>query len=228
MAGPACAGCRRAWSLVVIAAVLLPGLSRAVAADAESRDFNITVDGKAAGDYHMTISRPDDGSVSMTARSDVHVKVVLVTVYRYTYQGVEVWKDGRLQHLACSGKENGKAFAVTAEPAGDGLHVVANGQEHVSRPDVWTTSCWQLPSAKFRNQDVPLLGCDNGRDIAGHLQLVGNEVIHVAGQDQACAHWRLTNGVPHDLWYDAQERMVRHEWVTDGHRTVLEMVGLRR
>ncbi|HEV3258275.1 MAG TPA: DUF6134 family protein [Gemmataceae bacterium] len=227
MAATACAARRWAWCLLVGAALVLPGLSRAGAADVEVRDFSIAVDGKAAGDYHMTVRRQDDGSVSMTAQSDVHVKVVLVTVYSYGYRGVEVWKDSRLQHLACSGKENSKVFAVTADPATDGLHVKANGQEHVTRPDVWTTSCWQLPDAKFRNQDVPLLGCDNGRDIAGHLQFVGNEAIRVAGQDQVCAHWRLINGVPHELWYDGQERLVRHEWLTDGHRTVLEMVGLR-
>jgi len=228
MVGTACAARRWAWCVLVGLSLVLPGLSRAWAADVEIRDFRITVDGKAAGDYQMAIRPQSDGSVAMAARSDVHVKVVLVTVYSYSYVGVEVWKDGRLQHLACGGLENGKAFAVTADPAGDGLHVKVHDREHVARPDVWTTSCWQLPASQFRNQDLPLLGCDNGRDTTGHLQFVANEKVRLGGQDQVCAHWRIMNGVPHDLWYDGQDRLVRHEWVTDGHRTVLEMVRLHR
>jgi hypothetical protein len=39
-------------------------------------------------------------------------------------------------------------------------------------------------------------------------------MITVAGQEQACIHYRVMNTVPYDLWYDGQERMVRHEWVT--------------
>ena len=27
-----------------------------------------------------------------------------------------------------------------------------------SRADAWTTSCWQLPDARWRNQAVPLMG----------------------------------------------------------------------
>jgi hypothetical protein len=53
---------------------------------------------------------------------------------------------------------------------------------------------------------------------------VGPEKIDVAGQRQSCVRYRIMTTPPHDLWFDAQERLVRQEWVTDGHRTVMEMV----
>jgi len=31
--------------------------------------------------------------------------------------------------------------------------------------------------------------------------------------------------VPHDVWYDADGRLVRQEWTEDGHKTVLELAG---
>jgi len=204
--------------------LLLPGTGRAVAADVETRDFTIQVDGKPAGEYHMTIRRQDDGTVSLSAQSEVHVKVLLVNVYNYVYRGEEVWKGGRLQHFESSGKENSKAFTVTADADAAGMRIKANGQEHAARPDVYTTSCWQLPAAQYRNQAVPLLGCDNGQDTIGQLHQVGTEQLKVAGQEQTCVHYRLQRDVPYELWYDGQERLVREEWTSNGHHTVLELV----
>ena len=217
-------------ALVLLAGggLILPGAGRAAAADAEVRDFVIQVDGKPAGDYHMTIRSQDDGSVSMSAESDVHVAILLVNVYSYSYRGREVWKQGRLQHFESAGKENGKAFAVSADLAGGELHVKANGQESVLRPDVCTTSCWQLPDAHLRTQSVPLMGCDNGQLTMAAMQHVGSERLKVAGQELACEHYRLMRDVAYDQWYDAQERLVKQEWVSNGHRTVLELVRVSR
>jgi hypothetical protein len=232
------AGLRRARLIALgllsaVAALLALGLPRAGAADLEVRSFNVLVDGKKAGDYQMTIGRQADGSVSMSAQSDVRVTVLGVSVYTYTYRGMEMWKDGRLQRLETGGKEKGKAFAVRAAVDGANVRVrfIEEGKpatERLTRPDVWTTSIWHLPPAQFRNNKVLLLGCDNGKDIQGSLQLVGTEQISVAGQTMTCSHYRVMKDVPHDVWYDAQERLVRDVWTASGHRTVVEMTGVRR
>jgi hypothetical protein len=203
------------------------GLPGARAADQETRIFSITVDGKKAGEYKMVIQKQADGSMAVFTSSDVRVTVLAVPVYTYSYGGQEVWKDGRLVALASRGKEKGKEFNVRANADSTGLKVVANGKEHTASLDVWTTSCWQLPLAKFRNNMVVMLGCDTGADYPSQLQIVGSEKIAIAGQEITCSHCRVTKDVPHDLWYDSQERLVRDEWVSNGHRTVIEMTELR-
>ena len=57
---------------------------------------------------------------------------------------------------------------------------------------------------------------------------VGAERLKVAGQEQVCEHYRLMRDVSHELWYDAQDRLVRQEWLANGHRTVLELVHVGR
>jgi hypothetical protein len=217
-----------AWFLLVGGFLALPGAGQAADANTEVRAFTIQVDGKPAGDYHMTIHRQDDGTTSLSAQSDVKVTVLLVTAYSYSYRGQEVWKDGRLQHFESAGKENGKAFSVTADLDGSSLHVKADGKESVLQSDAWTTSCWQLPDSRLRNQDIPLMGCDNGQASTGRMQYVGSERLKVAGQEQACAHYRLTRDVPYELWYDGQDRLVHEEWASNGHRTVLDLVRVGR
>src|SRR5262249_20978755 len=110
----------------------------------------------------------------------------------------------------------------------NGLRVKVNGQERAIRPDVWTTTYWRLPDARWRNAAVPLLDCDTGKEINATLKYVGTSQINVAGQAQNCVHYQLTGGVQVDVWYDQNERPVRQESIEDGHKTVLEITGLRK
>src|SRR5271165_392195 len=182
---------------VVLAAagVWIFGLSEARAAEPQTRTFSITVDGKKAGEYKMTIHQQPDGSVVLIAKSNVRVTVLAVPVYTYSYDGREVWKGGRLQQMESFGKEKGTAFHVRADAESAALHVVANGKEHNVALDAWTTSCWQLPPSKFRNNTVVMLGGDNGADYTSQLQYVGSEKISVAGQEMSCTHYRVTKDV---------------------------------
>ncbi len=202
--------------------------NRATAADTEVRDFTVLVDGKRAGEYHMTITHQDDGSDVMTGQANVHVSYLVVS-YKYNYNGTEVWMNGRLQRLDSNTNDDGKRYTVNAVYADNVLRVKVNGQMRTVRPDVWVTSYWRLPDAKFRNQAVPLLDADTGRDLSGNLQQVGTNSVNVNGQMQNCVHYKVTgSGIQADLWFDAKERLVRQESIEDGHRTVLDLARIRR
>jgi hypothetical protein len=223
---------RRARWTTVLALVLaaggamMLGVASARAGDTEMRTFRISVDGKKSGEYKMFIQKQADGSVVLYAKSDVRVTILAVPVYTYSYEGKEVWKNGRLMHFESKGKEKGKEFAIQADADSSALHVAANCSTHDAALDVWTTSCWQLPPAKFRNNAVTMFGCDTGAEYASRLQYVGTETITVSGQEINCTHYRVNKDVPHDLWYDAQDRLVRDEWTSSGHRTVLELMDM--
>jgi hypothetical protein len=205
---------------------LLPGV--AAAANTESRDFAVRVNDKPAGEYHMTITRQEDGSVSMTGQADIHFTVYLIKKYSYVYRGTEVWKGGRLLRLDSSCDDDGKKFSVSAASDGTTLRVRVNGQDHISRGEVWVTSYWCLPTMDQRNHAVPLLDADTGRDITAALHFVGGAKVNVEGRPADVSHWRLTGGVQVELYYDSQERLVREEFVEDGYRTVLELVRIRK
>jgi hypothetical protein len=198
------------------------------AAATETRSFALSVDGKSAGDMQLRIAPAAQGTFHVSCRANVKVRQVVVVVYTYSFEGTETWQDQRLVRLQSTTNDNGKALTATAVAEGKNLRVTANGQERMSRPDVWTTTYWRLPDAKFRNGPVPLLDCDTGRSFAGRMEYVGANQISVAGQVQTCPHYRVTGDkLQVDLWYDAQERLVRQESIEDGHRTVFELVSLR-
>jgi hypothetical protein len=219
-----------AWVLLAAGWSLVTGLPRAAAADREIRDFAIRVDGKEAGTYHVNWVRQDNGTETFAAQSEVRVTILAIPVYTYSYSGQETWRAGRLQHFESTGKEKSKPFAVKAVAEGDVLRVSYNGGTgQTVAGDVWLTSCLKLPQAERRNGAIALLGCDTGAVLNGQIQFVGNESISLAGQQQLCSHYRVIKaGIPYEVWYDGQERMVRKEWVADDHRTVVELLQVHR
>jgi hypothetical protein len=214
-------------SLLAAVVLVLAALSRAGAADAEVRQFNNYIGGKYAGDYRMTITGQDDGTVTMDGVAKADIRILLVR-YTYSYRGREVWKDGRLLRFDSSCNDNGKAFTVTAVAEPTGLRVTVNNRQRVSPLNAWVTTYWRLPEAASRGSELPLLDADSDRDLKGTLQYVGESQVPIAGQLQNCTHYRVTGDVQVDLWYDASERLVRQEWVEQNQRVVLQLAKVER
>jgi len=217
----------RRWIVGAAVTLLLAVGAGVRAADSETREFAVLVDGKPAGNARMAIQQQDDGTTVVSSDTNVVVKI-LIKKYVYTCQAREVWKDGRLQQASSQCNDDGKQYQVSAVAQADGMHVRVNGRERTTKSDVWLSSYWTLPNAKLRNQVIPVLDIDNGRDMQVRLQHLGAAQIAVAGQMQNVQHYRLTGTVRIDLYYDANERLVRQEWVEEGHPTVLELKGVRR
>jgi hypothetical protein len=212
----------------LLGAILLFGAGVAArAAEVEVRNFTTKIDGNPAGTYRMTITRQDDGSVSMVGQADVKVTKVGFTVYKYSYRGTEVWKDGRLVRFQSSTDDDGKKFTVTATAEGDGVRLKVNGEESSARAD-WLTSYWQLPTAEMRKRHIALIDVDNGKSMNGAIRYLGTEQVTVCGKPQNCAHYRVTGPNMVDVWYDAQERLVRQEWMDEGYHVRLELTSVRR
>ncbi len=215
------AGCRWlavCWTLLVFA-------GSAIAAHREQRQFSILVDGKESGSLQITTLDQDDNSVYMSATAKVQVQHLLAN-YALTIEGQEWWKDGKLIGLKAFCNENGKRCELTVSQRGDQLAVRVNGVDRLCRPDVWPTSYWKLPDARFHNKPVPLLDVESGQERTGQLQYVGLKQLPIANQLLACYHFRVTSpGSAVDLWYDQHHRLVREEFTESGHRTIVQMVG---
>jgi Family of unknown function (DUF6134) len=214
--------------VVLCAAFLAPAWSVARAADAETRDFNVYVDGKRAGYATMAITQVDDGTTTVAADSEVAVKVLGLAAYKYSYRGKEIWKDGKLQKFESTCDDDGKRFVVTAAAEGNGVRVRVNNQERIVSSEVWLSSYWNRPDNKVLNQTIPIVDADTGRDLDAKVTYVGQEQLKLAGQVQNVLHYKLIGKANVDLWYDASNRLVRQEWVEDGHKTLLELGKLRK
>jgi hypothetical protein len=218
---------KQAGLLVLGIALLFPTAGRATTGEVETREFIVHVDGKRSGQYRMTIEKHPDGSVSMSGSADIKVTKLGIVVYRYSFRGGEVWKDGRLYALQSTTDDDGKRFTVNAVALPDALKITVNGNERTTRADVWLTTYWHTPNPAFHNQVTPLVDADTGENLNATLIYVGQVEMTVAGRRQACSHYRLRGDRTAELWYDGQGRLVREKSFEDGHDYLLELAAVR-
>jgi len=209
----------------LVGLVLAAGAVSARAGDSETRDFTVRVGGKHAGEVHMTIHRKDGGVVVMDCDTSISV---LAGAYKFVYRGQEVWKNGRLQRLESNTNDNGTRYLVKGAAEEKGVRFTVNNVEKVVPHEVWLTSYWALPDAKVRTGNLVIIDADNGKELGGKLTFVATEKLRIAGQEVPLNHYRLKGKANADLWYDGTERLVRQEWVEQGHRTIIELVRVRR
>lgn len=219
--------CPNAWRSSLCALAVLFSAVAVRAADSETREFVVKVDGKPSGHANMTFERQDDGTTIFSCDTNVRVRVLIKT-YVYTCKARETWKDGRLQQLTSECNDDGKQYQVSAAAQADGLHVRVNGREHVAKAEAWVSSYWTLPDAKLREGAISVVDADTGRDLQGRLQFIGTTQMKVAGQVQNVQHYRFNGPTRIELYYDAAQRLVYQQWVEDGHPTALELSRVRR
>jgi hypothetical protein len=196
--------------------------------DTEQRDFAILVDGKEAGQSHMTITVQKDGTTVVAASAQVKVSQVLFN-YTYKVESTEWWKADKLTGLKAATVENGKRTEVAVTADGNWLRLKINGQERLRALEVWTSSFWKLADAKYHNKAVPILEPDSGKEFNGHLRYVGTEQLTYLNQPQSCYHFQVTGGsYPVDVWFDRYHRLVRQEFTDLGHKTIIQLTALKR
>ena len=219
------AGCR----LVLLCLALLAPACHLWADDTEYRAFSIFVDGKDAGSSRMTLIQKDDGTTYMSAMLDVKFRHLLVIDYTIKVETQEWWKDGRLIGLKTNSSEQGKKSEVTIALDNKMLRMRVNGKESQLKADVWTNSFWKLADAHFHNKQVPIVEVDTGKEFNSDLKYVGAEKIPVAGQMQDCYRFLVATAPgPIDLWYDKYHRLVRQEFTESGHKTIVQLVNVKR
>ena len=219
------AGCRLLLACLGLLAITGP----AWADDTEVREFAIFVDGKESGSSRMTLIQKDDGTTYMAATLDVKFRHLLVIDYAVKIETQGWWKEGRLIGMKTSSSENGKKTDVVVAADNKQLRMRVNGKETVLRADVWTNSFWKLADARFHNKQVPIVEVDTGKEFTSELKYVGTEKLKVAGQFVDCYRFLVATAPgPIDLWFDKYHRLVRQEFTESGHKTIVQLVTVKR
>jgi hypothetical protein len=214
--------------LLISLAMLAQAHGKVGALDTEQRDYSILVDGKEAGQSRIQITVQDDGATVVVVNAQVKINQ-LVFNYSYHVDSTEWWKDGKLVGLKSSSAENGKHTELVAATADGKLKVRVNGRERLASQDAWPSSFWKLADARHHNKSVPVLDSDSGKEYVGQLQYVGTEQLTLLSQPQSCYRFRVTGGpYPVDVWFDRYHRMVRQEFTDSGHKTIVQLIALKR
>jgi hypothetical protein len=214
-----------------ITLAILAGQACPVRADnVEYRRYVIYVDDKQAGWSRLTmVDKPGD-TTHVTGEAEVNVKLLFLNAFSYKVRSEETWEKGELKELKSDATEDGKNTQVEVKRAGEQLQLRVNGAAvGTVRSDSWTSSYWKLADGRFHNKQVPLLDADTGKFFMAKLDFVGTEAIKIGNVAEDCYHFRVTGlPVPIDLWFDRHHRMVRQDFTEKGHRTIVQLIEVKR
>jgi Family of unknown function (DUF6134) len=183
-----------------------------VSTQTDTRRFTITRDGQPIGTQAIEINRAGE-ETSVNIATDLTVKVMFITAYRFEQKENERWVNGQLVGLTSKTNSNGTRHSVQVTANETGLDIKADGK--VSRVDqnilpgtFWNPELLQRPT---------LLDTQAGKVAPLTVRDNGTENLKIKAQVVKARHYTVNSLFSQDLWYDDQARLVQSKMVaSDG------------
>lgn len=198
---------------IILAAALVP---TALADNAPASDswmpsagdqisFEVLRKGKPFGDHILSFDESEDGALKVTSDVDLKAGLGPITVFRYSLDSTETWRDGALVSLSGETNDDGDRTRVTAESKGDTLSVDGSAYTGDAPADIIPSSHWNI---KQMYSDI-MLSTEDGELLDITVEQIGREDVAVGSQSIPADHYRLTSDITVDLWYDDTGRWVK-------------------
>jgi hypothetical protein len=198
------------------------------AGDVEVRTFSVNVENKKAGEFRITALKAPDGVVKVSAESVVQSKQG-DGWRRAAYSGLEVWKNGTLQSLDARSYDDGKRREVRASILDDKIRILINGQRSDAPLNVWTSTWWTAPVMDNSVRSIAVLQPETGKVVSAQIERIGLDRLPIDDKFEELTHFRLAgNGLQFDLWYDADDHLVRAAGLENNQHVVMELIKVQR
>lgn len=137
-----------ALTLLVAAAIpaVAAELPATLTASESVNSYEVLRNGKRIGSHEIRFSREGD-ALRVVAETNMKVKFLFITAYKYRYVSEEVWRDGQLLSVETEVNDNGKERFSRAVLNGDGYKVARTDGADIIPTSFMTTNHW--------NDDAP-------------------------------------------------------------------------
>lgn len=196
------------------ATLCAPSLSLAAATSA-TRSFKATRGASSVGAQQITLARSGD-VVTIDLKTRLKVKILGITLYRYSLNSREVWEGGQVMRISGKTDDNGKADFVEAERVAGGLNVQGSGYSGIVTGKIATTS--------FFTTDLierPVwVSTQNGKPKNVRVAKRGPASLRLPSGDVSCNHYFLGGdlNIPIDAYFDGRGDLVGYMFDAKGER----------
>lgn len=197
---------------IIVSIIWLLLINGGAQAAADSMRFSITRNGDPIGTHAIDINRVGS-ETSVSVATDLTVKVLFVTAYRFQQTDNERWVNGRLVALNSTTNNNGAHHTVTVTAKPPALDITADGKVSRADQNVMPTSFW---SPQFLQRPI-LLDTQNGQVMPVSVVDDGEETLMIKTQSVKAHRYTIKSSFSQDVWYDDQSRLVQARFVaSDG------------
>jgi len=159
-------------------------------------DYEVIRKGEKIG-THSVVFRHRGRDLTVATWTDIAVKLLGITLYRFRYQAEEDWIDGRLMRLTSRTDNDGVPLTVDLEEASGRIRGTCNGIALDLPADTLPISVWH---PDFIRRSVIL---DQYKCAAQKVRTTdrGTELIPAGPKSVKARHYALTGDVQRDVWY---------------------------
>jgi Family of unknown function (DUF6134) len=167
-------------------------------------DYDVVRDGEKIG-AHSVMFRHDGRHLGIATRTDIAIKLLGITVYRFHYEAEEDWVDGRLTRLTSRTDNDGETLTVNLASAAGRIRGACNGIVLDLPAGLLPISMWH---PDFVHQSVIF---DQYRCVERSVRATddGIEPIVTGGQQVAARHYAVGGQLQRDVWYGPDGQIVQ-------------------
>jgi hypothetical protein len=214
---------RRAAIVIVGGGMVGVGLAPVAVAVPADLTFDVFRKGSHIGTHAIRFDQ-GDGTLKVTSRLDLAVKVAFITAYRYEQTGQDEWQDDVLVRTRIETNDDGRDTLVVAE--------ARDGQLAVEGPTgTYTTALGAMTDLSFWNEAItrgqPVIDSQTAELIKIQVQPGTRERIVVRGRDVEARRFAMgaTKGRSGTVWYDESGNLLKATVVTRGETLNYELAG---
>jgi hypothetical protein len=184
--------------------------------------FSAFRNGEKIGQHTVTFKH-DGNEFIVTTSVDLAVKVIGMTVYRYTLHSKEVWSGHTFQSLTAETDDDGKKSFVHAQHTGAAVIVDhdAAGTVRESMPgSLLPASHWNI----LQTAERALLNAQTGKQEKVHVTPLGREKIETSSGQIEADHFRYEGDLPMDQWFDSKGRWVKMAFKVKSDGSIVDYI----
>ena len=177
--------------------------------------FDVLRNGEKVGRHVVAFRGTADG-VQVESRSDIEVKLLFLTAYRFRYQSIEHWRGGKLTSLNAATNDDGELSRVEARREGAVLKVRTGSGEWQATPQTWPTTHWNMAQTTAPALLNTLTGNLNQVDVKD----AGLEAINLGDGPREARRFVYSGDLAVESWYDAAGRWVKLRFPAEDGSTI--------
>ena len=158
--------------------------------------YGVERDGSKIGRHVMEISGTND-VVTVLSETNIAVRILLITAYRFEQRAREVWRGGRLIEFSATTNDDGSRNQVDARARDDALVLTVGGRTATMPATVMPASLWNPHLIK----QSKLFDTADGRPLNINVQFAGEESLTVRGSNVTARRFSFTGDVTREIWY---------------------------
>ena len=179
----------------------------AAAPSTETLQYAIMRKGEQIGTHRVEFRRAGK-ETSVNLATNVEVKVLFVTAYRFQHTATERWVNGRLVALDAETDDNGKQHRVSVALKGTALQIDADGKASQADKNIIPGSLW---NPDLLRQSV-MLDPQTGQVMPISVVDEGTEQVTTESGPATAHRYTIKGKFEQDVWYDSRGRLVQSQF----------------